>query len=70
MANWIEFITIAAKPVTLAINTDLVRIIQPGQAVHSVALDGVLVVGDFATLMLMLGHTIYPGVPSSPITAS
>ena len=71
MANWIVFTSTAPKPVSLSINLDLVKNISPGSAANTISLDGVLVRGDVATLMLMLNCNHYPGaVQGSPITTS
>jgi hypothetical protein len=69
MANWVVFNNTLAKPVSLAINLDMVKSITPGSVANTVSLDGTLVVGSIAGVMLLTSHTIYPGVQGGPITA-
>jgi len=70
MANWVVFNNSQPKPVNVAVNLDAVKIIQPGTAPNTVSLDGLLVVGTVAQIMMMVGHETYPGVTGAPITAA
>lgn len=70
MANWVVFTSTDKPPAAAPINLDMVKFIVSGTASNTVSLDGKIVVGTVATLMLMLPHAIYPGVVSGPITST
>lgn len=66
MANWVLF-TMASKPEPVAINLDAVKFILPGRAPDTVSLDGQLVLGSVAGIMLLVqDYKIYPNARTVP----